>query len=170
MTPDLACVSAVLLFTAANFRVAITDMTKMKIENGIILTMLAGYFILASIAGVNLASMAEDSLIALCVLVAGFILFMTGAVGAGDVKLAAVTALWMGPALTIPYIVYSAIAGGILTITIVAMRQFPLPSLVKGQSWAKKLHHKQTGIPYGVALAVAALILMPEADWFRYIL
>jgi prepilin peptidase CpaA len=28
-----------------------------------------------------------------------------------------------------------------------------------------KLHAKETGIPYGIALAMGALVVYPETDW-----
>jgi prepilin peptidase CpaA len=36
-----------------------------------------------------------------------------------------------------------------------------------GQAWLLKLHDKDTGIPYGIALAIGALMIYPETDWIK---
>ncbi|MGL5138391.1 MAG: peptidase, partial [Beijerinckiaceae bacterium] len=33
--------------------------------------------------------------------------------------------------------------------------------------WALHLHHHRTGVPYGIALGVAALIVLPHSDVWR---
>ena len=38
----------------------------------------------------------------------------------------------------------------------------PLPSLLAGQQWAQRLHRKDAGVPYGIALAAAALVVYPD--------
>ena len=37
----------------------------------------------------------------------------------------------------------------------------PLPVLLAGQEWLQRLHRKDTGVPYGIALASAALMIYP---------
>jgi prepilin peptidase CpaA len=32
-----------------------------------------------------------------------------------------------------------------------------------------RLHHKETGIPYGVALALGALLVYPDTNWIKTI-
>ena len=36
-----------------------------------------------------------------------------------------------------------------------------------GQPWLLKLHAKETGIPYGIALAIGALMIYPETEWIK---
>jgi prepilin peptidase CpaA len=43
----------------------------------------------------------------------------------------------------------------------------PLPSLLLRQAWAARLHRLDTGIPYGIALAAAALIVFPHTALFQ---
>lgn len=169
MDLDLLCIVAFLLFAACNFRAAITDIARMEIENGLILALLLGYLAFAFLAGLKLTLIAESGLVALCVLVVCFTLFVAGIIGAGDAKLMAVTSLWLGPALTVPYVLYSSVSGGFLALAILAVRQFPLPAPIKGRDWAERLHARSNGIPYGVALALSALFVMPGANWFRSI-
>jgi prepilin peptidase CpaA len=46
-------------------------------------------------------------------------------------------------------------------------RQWPLPYALAGQPWLLKLHAKESGIPYGIALAVGALMIYPETEWIK---
>ena len=52
-----------------------------------------------------------------------------------------------------------------LTLAILRFRLMPLPALLANQEWAKRLHRMDTGVPYGIALALAALL-----DLSRYAL
>ena len=46
------------------------------------------------------------------------------------------------------------------------LRKWPLPGVLLARQWATRLHEPGTGIPYGIALASAGLILYPEtAIW-----
>jgi prepilin peptidase CpaA len=37
--------------------------------------------------------------------------------------------------------------------------------MLMGQAWAERLHRQDTGVPYGIALAIAALIVYPQTEW-----
>jgi prepilin peptidase CpaA len=54
--------------------------------------------------------------------------------------------------------------GGGLTLAILAARQIPLPQLLARQPWLVRLHDSRAGIPYGVALAAGALVVLPNAE------
>ncbi len=97
-------------------------------------------------------------------LLAGFALFALGYIGGGDAKLYAGVALWLGPQDLLLYTLAAAILGGVLTLTLLALRQLPLPAGLARQDWILRLHDPQAGIPYGVALAAAALLILPRAE------
>ena len=42
-----------------------------------------------------------------------------------------------------------------------------LPSPLTSQAWLLRLHAKDSGIPYGIALAIGALMIYPETDWIK---
>jgi prepilin peptidase CpaA len=54
-----------------------------------------------------------------------------------------------------------------LTLLMMQFRMLPLPQLLRGQGWAERLHSKDAGVPYGVALAAAALLLYPDTIWMK---
>jgi prepilin peptidase CpaA len=36
-----------------------------------------------------------------------------------------------------------------------------------GQEWAVRLHQVDAGVPYGIALALAALLVYPDSIWMK---
>jgi prepilin peptidase CpaA len=96
-----------------------------------------------------------------------FVFFARGWIGGGDAKLAAATALWLGFDQLLNYLVFASLFGGLLTLAILRFRAIPLPSLLANQEWAKRLHRTDSGVPYGIALAVAALAIYPDTPWMK---
>ena len=95
---------------------------------------------------------------AACVLVVAFGLFACGWIGGGDAKLAAATVLWIGFAHLADYLLYASLLGGALTLLLIQFRALPLPRMLVGRQWAERLHRRGGGVPYGIALAAAALV------------
>ncbi len=95
---------------------------------------------------------------------AGFALFTFGYIGGGDAKLYAGVALWLGPHDLLLYTLAAAILGGFLALAILVLRQMPLPAGLARLDWVVRLHDQQAGIPYGVALAAAAVAILPKAE------
>ncbi|HEU0310869.1 MAG TPA: prepilin peptidase [Sphingomicrobium sp.] len=75
--------------------------------------------------------------------------FYMNAMGGGDVKLAGALALWFTPYETLALIVIMSIAGGLLTLVVIA---------------AHRLRKKEgrPEVPYGVAIAVGGLWLLAQ--------
>ena len=90
-------------------------------------------------------------------LAVAFVCFACGWIGGGDAKLAAATALWLGFGHLFDYLVYASLLGGALTLLIVQFRTMPLPRVRWSAAWAERLHRQGGGVPYGIALAAAAL-------------
>jgi prepilin peptidase CpaA len=82
---------------------------------------------------------------------------------------AAAAALWFGFAHLLDYLLCASLFGGVLTLILLQFRQWPLPYALTGQVWLLKLHAKESGIPYGIALAIGALVIYPETEWIRAI-
>jgi prepilin peptidase CpaA len=100
-------------------------------------------------------------------LVAGAVFFMLRWVGGGDAKLFAAAALWLGWDTLFDYALLSAMLGGALTLGILMARQIPLPRILVTMPWLARLTDRTQGVPYGVALAIAALNMWPATELFH---
>jgi len=147
---------------------ASSDLLTMRISNKIVLVLAAGFPIVAVMMNLPLVDMAMHFAAALLVLAVAFTFFSFGWIGGGDAKLAAATTLWLGFAFTLPYMVYAALLGGVLTIAIVLLRTLPLPPQLASVSWIGRLHDRTTGIPYGLALAAAGLLVYAKTPVFAH--
>jgi len=75
--------------------------------------------------------------------------FYAGMMGGGDVKLAAALALWFSPLSTIKFLVLTSIAGGVLTLGILAWHR-------------ARRREGRPEIPYGVAIAFGGLAILAQ--------
>lgn len=94
-------------------------------------------------------------------------LFAAGWVGGGDAKLFAMSCLWLGWDELFHYAILASLLGGALTLGLVVLRRIPLPSALTAQPWLARLADPASGVPYGVALAIAALAILPDTELFR---
>ena len=143
------------------------DLASFTIPNFLNAALLAVFALFALAAGLGLAAIGWHLLAGLAGLMLGFALFALGYVGGGDAKLFAVTALWLGFKDLVPYLLVASIAGGVLTLVVLALRRVPLPLPLLRHAWIAKLHDGSSGIPYGVALAAGVFILLPSTEIFR---
>lgn len=165
MISELAAFSALIFFTGMMVYAGVMDLTTMTIRNRLVIGLFVGYCILAPLAGFGLPEIGMSFGVAAAVLVLTFALFSFGWIGGGDAKLAAVTALWLGADQTIAYLLYTALFGGVLAVALLEFRLFALPSRLQGMAWVSRLHSSQIGLPYGVAMAPAALFVFPNTPW-----
>jgi prepilin peptidase CpaA len=150
------------LFPAAMIYAAASDLVTMTISNRLSIALFLGFFIVAALIGMPLPEMGRHLAASAVVLVFAFGFFTRGWIGGGDAKLAAATALWVGFSHLMDYLLVAAIIGGALTLVILQARKLPLPRLLARQPWIARLHANETGIPYGIALAAAGLIVYPD--------
>ena len=94
-----------------------------------------------------------DAAIRVGVAISVFILFALafqfGAMGGGDVKLAAALALWFAPGNTLFLIVMMSLAGGVLTVIVMIEHKV-------------RKNAGRPEVPYGVAIAFGALWLLAQ--------
>lgn len=161
----LAALTAIFCFSAAMVWAGAMDLRTMTIRNRLVLVLLAAYGLLAPLAGFGLAEMGWSAAIALLVLACAFLFFAMGWIGGGDAKLAAVTALWLGIDHTADYLFYMALFGIVLSLALLGFRSLSLPRRWSDRAWIVRLHHPRTGVPYGAAMAPAALLVLPHTAW-----
>ena len=140
----LACLAALLLVAA------VIDVKTFTISNRLNLTV-AGlapvYWLSVALApwpGVAIQIATGVSVFA--VLAAAF---YAGMMGGGDVKLAAALALWFPPGVTVKFLVLMSIAGGVLTLALLAWHR-------------ARRREGRPQIPYGVAIAFGGLAILAQ--------
>lgn len=154
-----------LSFPAAMAFAGAMDLFTMTIPNRISIGLVLAFVIAAIAAPLGWADIASHLGAGLLMLAVGIGMFALGWLGGGDAKLLAAAALWFGFGGLMQYLVMVAIAGGMLSFAIILYRSSEPPIWLCGQDWAMRLHAKASGIPYGIALAVAGLWLYPSTPW-----
>jgi prepilin peptidase CpaA len=151
-----------LLLTAA-----VWDIASFTIPNFLQLGLLAAFALLMIVHPLGMGDFGMHLLAGFIGLVAGFTLFALGYIGGGDAKLFACIALWFGIDDLLPFTLIASVFGGVLTLGLLAMRNWPLPALLASQNWLLRLHDDREGIPYGAALAAGAFSILSQAEIFR---
>jgi prepilin peptidase CpaA len=164
MILDLA---RMLLFPALMAFAASSDLFTMTISNRVSILLVAGFLVLACFSGMDAQTMLSHAGAGLAVLTVAFACFAMGWMGGGDAKVAASIALWFGFGHLLDYLLYASLFGGALTLLLLQFRQWPLPFKLSSQPWLLRLHDKDTGIPYGIALATGALVIYPQTEWMQ---
>ena len=160
-------IARLMLFPALMAFAAASDLFTMTISNRVSLALVAGYLALALLSGMGFYDILSHLGAGVSVLTVAFACFAMGWIGGGDAKIAAAAALWFGFGHLMNYLVYASLFGGALTLLLLQFRQWPLPYALAGQTWLLRLHAKESGIPYGIALAIGALMIYPETDWIK---
>jgi len=154
-----------LLFPALMAFAASSDLLTMTISNRISLALAGAFFLLTLVTGMSLAAIGMHLAAGALVLAVCFGFFSQGWIGGGDAKLASATALWFGFDFLLDYLIYASLFGGVLTLVLIQFRKLPLPGPFARQAWILRLHDAGGGIPYGIALAAAALAVYPKTGW-----
>ncbi len=157
----------IVVFAAAMIFAGIRDLTTMTIPNWLTLGLALAFFIGALLVGMPLTEIARHASAGLALLLVGMGLFSMGWIGGGDAKFVAAASLWVGWAQALPYLLVATILGGGLTVLILLYRTMPIPGFFFRVDWLARLHDRKEGVPYGLALAAAGLMIFPETDVFR---
>ncbi|MGH6931501.1 MAG: A24 family peptidase, partial [Dongiaceae bacterium] len=102
-------------------------------------------------------------------LIFGFALFTAGLFGGGDAKLMAAAALWLGWSQELPFLVYTALAGGVLAVAYLGwsllQTLIEIGGRIENVPFMRRLVSLRPDLPYGVALAVGACATLPKTRW-----
>jgi prepilin peptidase CpaA len=143
---DLLCATLALMLLWA----AVVDIRTRTIANGLNLAIALMAPVFWWAMGVDLW---PDAAIRVGVAVGVFLLFAAafhlGAMGGGDVKLAAALALWFAPGDTLFLIVIMSLAGGLLTLIVMIEHKL-------------KKNEGRPEVPYGVAIAFGGMWLLAQ--------
>lgn len=152
-------------FPFAMIMAACLDLLTMKLPNRFVIAF-AAMFVPAAIAcGLGVQEMAMHLAAGAAMLAVSFALFIPGWIGGGDAKFFAATALWLGWDHLLEFALLAAVFGGGLTLAVLALRALPLPVFLSRREWALRLHRPTTGIPYGIAMAMAGVLIFSQTNW-----
>ena len=167
-----AAAAGLLLFVFAMLSAAVSDLTTYKIRNNLILTLLIAYLAFAPIVGFTCPEILRNVAVASGVLLVSFALFAAGWIGGGDAKLASVTTLWLGAHNALAYFWLLSLLGGALAVVVYFCRMWPLPEWLAKSSLVARLRARVQGteLPYGVAITLAGLCVLPSTPWMADIM
>ena len=100
---------------------------------------------------------------ALAVFLVGAFCFSRGYLGGGDVKLLAAATLWAGPGAIAPLLVLTGVLGGLLALVLLMPPGAQMVAFARAKLGPGDIPEKfgdATPIPYGIAIAVASLLVV----------
>ncbi len=148
---------------------ALTDLTSYTIPNWISLA-LAGAFVLVAIAaGLPVQTVGMHFAAGFLALLAGVGLFAAGWIGGGDAKLLSACCLWFGWPGGRDFLLDTAVAGGAFVVILIVARGQLVRAFLRLPGWAGRLTTPGEPAPYGVAIALGALIAFPSSEWLRFV-
>jgi prepilin peptidase CpaA len=165
--PAFITLPAMLVFPLLMAFAASSDLLTMRISNKLVLLLVGSFLAIALLAGFSLELLGMHVAAAALVLAVSFSFFALGWIGGGDAKLIAATTLWFGFEGMLTYLLFASLLGGALTLSLLAVRRWPLPLQLKQVLWIDRLHDSKTGVPYGIALAAAGLLVYPGSLIFQ---
>lgn len=151
---------------------AASDVASRRIPNALPIV-IAASFLVAGVAAPDRVDLVGGLWVAASIFAVGFLGFVFGKIGGGDVKLMAAMGLWAGPALAVDFLVLTALAGGGLALL------YLLPELSYALRWIRATIERRApqlrsvaiatdvkteGLPYGVAIAAGGVFVL----WSRY--
>ena len=138
-----------------------SDLVRYQIPNGLSIALLLAFALLA--VSLPLPSTVSHLLAGLTVFGVTSLLFAAGICGGGDVKLLGATALWMGWSNLPGFLLLMALIGGALALSLVLARRIARSEMVVATgARPRRLFTKHAGVPYGVAIALAGLSMLPR--------
>lgn len=146
---------------------AFSDILTMKIPNRVSIVLALSFFAVAPFSGMDLATFGWSVLAAAAVFAGCFALFAFNVMGGGDAKILSAAALWYGFSIDlVAFLALTGLFGGILAVIILFIRANQNILLVSPIPIPMHFFKDRAGIPYGVAIGVAAFSTFPDSAIF----
>jgi len=158
------------LFPFCLIAAALNDIRCFRIPNALSVILVAGFAVAAIVTGMDPATLGNHALTAFVMLAVGFGLFCFNIFGAGDAKILAAIALWLGWPAFLPCLLYITMLGGVLSIGIILARFFSRSFPAASEyvpSLAVLAATRKLKAPYGVAICLGTLISFAESPLFE---
>lgn len=141
----------------------LSDLTTMTIPNWISGVLILGFFPAAFAVGLPPMTVALHFGVAVAALLVGMGLFAARVIGGGDAKLMAAACLWLGLSGSGMFMLWTGVAGGLFCLALIFARNQVRPYVAGGPGWVHQLLEPKGDIPYGVAIAIGALMAFPSS-------
>lgn len=149
---------------------AAKDLVSYTIPNWISLGLIGAFCLLAVVAGLEPQSLVGHAGAGAVALLIGMGLFALGWIGGGDAKLLAACCLWFGWPDSEVFLLDTALAGGAFAVLLLVARgQMVRAVLPASPGWVGRLTTPGEPAPYGVAIALGALIAFPTSELLRFV-
>jgi prepilin peptidase CpaA len=154
--------AALLGFAALMLLAAFEDLRRLIIPNALTLSLCVLWPLYALVTP-TLFGLLGSLICAIAVFLVGALCFSRGYLGGGDVKLLATATLWAGPIGTPALLMLTGVLGGVLALFLL----MPPGAYIATQARAKlgpadapSTAGTSTPVPYGIAIAASALIVI----------
>ena len=158
------------VFPLCMLAAAITDIRKFIIPNTVSIVLVVAFFISFFLSGLSFDVLTNHILTGSIMLAVGIAMFAFNICGAGDSKLLAAAALWLGWPMFGQALIFITLFGGVLAVGIFlargVARWVPRLSLIF-PPMAKLAATEKLIAPYGVAIAVGAVYVFPKSALFQ---
>ncbi len=141
----------------------LSDLTTMRIPNWLSGALMVSFFPAALIVGLPLETVGIHLAVGFAALMAGMGLFALKVIGGGDAKLMAAALVWLGLPGAAPFILSTAVIGGLFCAALIAARKTMVPYTAGAPAWVSMLMRSDGDVPYGVAIAIGALMAFPSS-------
>lgn len=145
---------------------AASDLVAMRLSNRVALLLIVGFGLAAFFVDIDMNHLIDHLIYGGSTLLVCFAIFAVGWFAGGDAKFATGIMLWIGPESALLWIIYTSLLGGAMALVLLKLRKHPLPAFLRYE-WLLNLCVPGSGVPYGIAMATAALILFPSTHWMK---
>ena len=154
-----------LVFPACLIWAAISDIQSMTIPNRLTVGLATAFLPVALLCHLSLSQFGLHVGLGFAGLAFGVTLFAFKMMGGGDAKLIGATCLWLGWHGTLSMLIYTALAGGVLTLGLMGARKAPIAAVTGAlPAWVNRHLEPQGDIPYGVAICAGGLLAIGQCD------
>lgn len=143
---------------------AVSDIRSMTIPNRLTLALAVAFVPVALMLSLSPAQWGVHLGLGLAGLVVGMVMFALRFMGGGDAKLIAAVALWLGLQGFFAMLIYTALAGGALTLGLLFARKAFHPYAARMPGYIGRHLEPKGDIPYGVAICAGGLCALLQSD------
>ncbi len=162
----LGATTALAVYVVGLAAAAVSDFRTLRIPNWLTGLLALAFPVGALAAGHPIAWLPHVAA-GLAVFAVATVLFALRLMGGGDVKLLAATALWIGLAQLLPFLVLVALVGGAFALVCMMLRHPLVQTAILATLHRLPIFaQKNLPIPYGIPIAIAGVLMAPTLSIF----